>query len=136
MEYLLHISYNISFKQWIARTPKQKVDKENKKKTIQKTFKNTNSLIIDHVLQGKGTSNDGNTARRFFKEHKASAEILGIDSRIIEMFYVVLQVVSSGLSVDISKFRQYCETLAKKCIQSYPWYYMPVTVHKLLFHGE
>lgn len=66
MECVLHISYNMSFKQWSARQPEHKVERKLRKEKIQEQFKEQTGLRIDYVFQGKGTSNDGNTARRFF----------------------------------------------------------------------
>ena len=47
------------------------------KKTIETRFLNELSLRVDFPKQGFGTTNDGNTARRFFENQSKSAEITG-----------------------------------------------------------
>lgn len=92
-------------------------------------------LNIDVVKQGVGTTNDGNSARRFFENpHKVSI-ITGLDETLIEKFSVILQVISSGQPVDHIKFGEYCLKTAERYISLYKWYYMPSSVHKLLIHG-
>ncbi len=49
-------------------------------------------LMVDLVKPGgSGTSNDGNTARRFFKNPALSASITGIDEDLIRRFAGILQ---------------------------------------------
>ena len=50
---------------------------EKQKKTIQTRFLNELSLRVDFSKQGCVTTNDGNTARRFFENQSKSAEIKG-----------------------------------------------------------
>lgn len=54
-----------------------------RKKEIQKEFKIKMGLIVDQPKQVRGNSNDGNTSRRFFSDPETSAEITGIDIRLI-----------------------------------------------------
>lgn len=91
-------------------------------------------LLIDVVKQGKGTSNDGNTARKFFGNPQLSAEITGLDENLITRFSILLQAIASGNKINIPKFKDFAFQTAELYI-FYPWYYMPVSVHKLLLHG-
>lgn len=92
-------------------------------------------LLVDVVKQGAGNTNDGNTARRFFANPEATAQITGVDEELIKRFSVILQVISCGEHVDVEKFREYCATTARRYVDHYAWYYMPSSVHKLLLHG-
>ncbi|KAL4714339.1 hypothetical protein ACJJTC_009691, partial [Scirpophaga incertulas] len=92
-------------------------------------------LLVDIVKQGFGTTNDGNTARKFFREYEKSANITKIDENLIKLFAVVLQVISSGHAIHIERFRTYCRETAELFVHHYPWYNMPASVHKLLIHG-
>ncbi|EFN76000.1 hypothetical protein EAI_13214, partial [Harpegnathos saltator] len=47
---------------------------KERKKIVQEDFKNKMGLTIDVPKQGSGTTNDGNTARRFFVNSKLSSE--------------------------------------------------------------
>jgi hypothetical protein len=53
---------------------------------VQQGFKERLGLIIDQQKQGYGSSNDGNTARRFISNYSISAEITGVDQAILYYF--------------------------------------------------
>lgn len=55
----------------------QRVQFERRKKEIEKKFKEEMGLIIDMSKPNYGTSNDGNTPRRFFSNPTLSAELSG-----------------------------------------------------------
>ena len=135
-ECLLKISYRLEFKKWQAR---DKSDKEaaNRKREIivQQKFKSQLGLLVDVVKQGFGTTNDGNTARRFFDNPKISAEITGLNEKLIHQFSVLLQTISCGFEVDINAFENFAKETLNNYLEHYSWYFMPVTMHKLLFHG-
>lgn len=84
---------------------------------------------------GCGSTNDGNTARRFFENYEESALITGLNKDLIYRFYIILQTISSGFAIDTHKFREYTLDTAREFVRLYNWYYMPTTVHKLLIHG-
>lgn len=134
MECLLHISYNIDFQSWAARDENKKLRKL-KQEATQAEFREQSGLLIDIVKQGFGTTNDGNTARRFFKDYELTARITKIDVNLIKRFAVILQVISSGKLIKLEKFDAYCKETAKMYVELYPWYFMPASVHKLLIHG-
>lgn len=46
-----------------------------------------------------------------------------------------MQVIASGLAVNIAKFADYTKKTAEKYVSLYGWYYMPASVHKILIHG-
>lgn len=134
MECLLHIAYRLEVKKWNCRG----ADKEsinNRKSVIQRVFKEECGLLIDVVKQGAGTTNDGNTARRFFRNKATTARITGINEELIENSYVILQTIASGERVELTKFSLFCNETAELYVKLYPWYYMPSSVHKLLMHG-
>lgn len=78
---------------------------------------------------------DGNTARRFFKNTSVSASITEVEETLIKRFHVILQTMSSGHDVNVKKFKQYALETAKLFVDTYPWYPMSITVHKILIHG-
>lgn len=134
-EFLLHVAYNIPFKKWAANTAELKQLKRARKEKIQKLFREKTGLLVDFVKQGWSSSNDGNTARRFFANAELSAEITEIDVKLIKRFHTILQVISSPHRINATKFQQYTFQTAKYCVEKYGWYYMPASVHKLLIHG-
>lgn len=60
------------------------VKKAESKARIQNEFKERMGLRVDFVKQGSGTTNDGNTARRFFAEPEITASITMVDENIIK----------------------------------------------------
>lgn len=136
MEFLLHISYNLSFKKWSVRDPDLKKQQNETQKRIQQEFRKDLGLLVDIVKQGSGLTNDGNTARKFFSEIKTTAKITGLNEILIKRFAVILQAISCGEMIDAKRFGQYAMETAKMFVQDYGWYYMSSSVHKLLIHGE
>lgn len=96
---------------------------------------NLSSAFLFLPLAGKGTTNDGNTARRFFRNYKQSAEITGLDEELLKRFYILLAAINSGREINVHKFEEYALQTAKLYKELYSWYYMPAHVHKLLLHG-
>jgi hypothetical protein len=131
----LHIAYNLSFKKGIVREQADKTAKLGTKRRIQEDFRAKMGLIVDVVKQGSGTTNDGNTARKFFEDPKLTAEITGLDENLIYSFSVILQVVASGEQINITRFRKYAKDTTSCYVDLYGWYNMSPTVHKLLIHG-
>ncbi len=92
--------------------------------------------MLDFVKPGSGTTNDGNSARKFFKDYKATAKITGLNEDLLNRFRVILICLSSGREVDTVKFQQYASATADLYKFHYDWYKMPPSVHKVLFHGS
>lgn len=134
MECILHISYNIDFKKSSARG-NNKILKQNKKKQVQNDLKLQLSITVDIVKQGYGTTNDGNTARRFFANPGAVSNIIGVDKKLIERFGNILHVMASNYQIDCDKFDKYAHETAELFVYLYGWYNMPPSVHKVLIHG-
>lgn len=91
--------------------------------------------IVDKPQPGSGTSNDGNTARRFFRNSKQSSDITGINEELIRRFCVILETIASGYDINLEAFRLYTAETKTLYMELYPWYFMPVTVHKILVHS-
>lgn len=100
---------------------------------IQAKFKQI-GLIVDKPKQGGGNTNDGNMARRFFKDPSKSAEITE-NENLIRRLGVILQVISCSYEINVSAFANYVEDKWQLYTNLYPWYYMPISVHKILIHG-
>ncbi|XP_076292832.1 uncharacterized protein LOC143215029 [Lasioglossum baleicum] len=134
-ECCLHLSYKLGIQKWQARNHEEKEKVQERKRIIQNGLRCELGLVVDMPKPGFGTTNDGNTARRFFEDYKISALVTGVDETLIKRFYIILQVISSGFGIDSTKFYQYSMDTAKLYVDLYPWYYMPTSVHKLLIHG-
>lgn len=135
-ECLLHVSYKLVIQQWQARGNENKELVANNKKRIQELFQKEMGLLVDKPKPGFGSTNDGNTARRFFEDADTSSKITGIDKELITRFRTILLAISSGYSIKVKLFKNYCLNTARRFIDLYPWYNMPTSVHKILFHSS
>lgn len=136
LEMILHISYNLDFKKWMATGDENKELKKLKMGYVQERFRKELGLIIDKPKQVSGNTNDGNTARRFFYNSCVASDITGVDEELIHRLHIILQVLSSGIMVDAKAFGDYALETARFYVSKYNWYYMPSSVHKILIHGE
>ncbi|KAJ8876107.1 hypothetical protein PR048_024016 [Dryococelus australis] len=74
---------------------------EGRKEEITDRSRPEMGLLVDVVRQGRGTTNDGNTSRRFLKtQKKKSAEITRVDERLIHRLFVILRALSCGYDID------------------------------------
>lgn len=94
MEFVLHLGYNMEFKEWTAPKKGGHADtKKTTKESIQKEFRKQLNLWIDVVEQGSGTTNDGNTARTLFANPETVASITKVNVVIIKR-YIYLVCIS------------------------------------------
>lgn len=93
-------------------------------------------MYLDFVKPGGGNSNDGNTARKFFRDPEYAAKITGVDETLIRRFHVILIAVTSRKPVDTVKFDEYAIETLRHYNTEYDWYHLPTTVHKVLLHGS
>lgn len=133
-ECILHVAYKLPLKKWQVRGEGNKEIVVNRKKYIQEKFYREMGTV-DKPKPGFGNSNDGNTARRFFRDPEMSALITGVHLELIKRFKIILQAISSGHTINIEKFQNYALTTAKLFLEKYDCYPMPTTVHKILIHG-
>ena len=78
---------------------------------------------------GSGSSNNGNTARIFFRNAEQTAANIDVDVHFIKKIHVVLCILSSGFIIDGDKFKDYCITTAQLSVQLYSCYNMPQSLH-------
>lgn len=135
MECLLHVAYNIEFKRGRVDLRTRPI-KEARKDLIKRELREKIGIQIDTVKQGTGTTNSGNTSRRFFANPALISEITGLDEDIIKRFSIILEAITITEAVDPKKFGDFCLETAKKFVALYEWYNMPPTLHKILIHGK
>lgn len=136
-ESILHLAYKLPLKKGRLST-KNKEEAEivkQRKLEIQNEFKTKLGLLVDIPKAGFGSTNDGNTSRRFFADPELAAQITGVDSKLIYRFKVILETISSGHKIDTDKFSEFAMNTAKLYVQLYPWCPMTPTTHKILVHG-
>lgn len=94
LECILHIAYKLEIKKYSLRGTSEEEKKmcDLRKKEIQETLWKSIGIKVDKVVQGSGTSNTGNVARRFFKNADEAAAATGIDKQLISKFSTILQV--------------------------------------------
>lgn len=132
-ECILHLSYRLPFKTW--RIKDGTAEYTARKKEIITKLREETGLLVDVIKQGKGNTNDGNTARRFFRDPAQAARITEVDESLIKQFAVILEAISCGYKLNTDVFRTYALATARNFVLKYPWYYMSASVHKILIHG-
>lgn len=71
----------------------------------------------------------------YFTDTAFAAKTTGLEEQLIKRFRVILIALNSSEQVDGSKFHKYAMETAAYYKSKYDWYCMPVSVHKVLFHG-
>ena len=137
MECLLHIAYRLDFKTWQARGPEKQAFVKTRKLTLQRQLREKLGIIVDLPKSGgSGTTNDGNTSRRFFQNSETVSHVLGINEELTRRLYVILCTLSSLREINADRLEQFCAETARLYVLEYPWYPMPQAVHKLLLHSH
>nr|CAI5842174.1 unnamed protein product [Callosobruchus analis] len=95
-ECLLNLSYKLPWKQWQVTGEERKQLLETRKAGIKLKLKTQMGLIVDKPKPGYGSSNDGNTARRFFENAEISSTIKDIEVEVIKRFRTILIAIASG----------------------------------------
>ena len=134
-ENILHIAYRLPFKKWQARGEENKKLFAENKKQIQDQFRDRMGLLVDMPKVGFGNTNDGNTARRFFKDPTSSSNITGVNYELIYNLGIILRVISAGQKINIIELQTLIDETRRIYVTNYLWYNMSVTMHKLLIHG-
>ena len=134
-ESILHLSYKLPIQKWQARSNEDKQLVNERKMAIQKRFKDEMGLLVDIAKPGYGNTNDGNTARRFFSNPETASEITGVNLELIKRMNTILEAITSGFHIDITKYEDYADKTAKMYVELYNWHPMSPTMHKVLVHG-
>eukprot|EP00697_Spironema_sp_BW2_P000232 gnl/Spiro4/10310_TR5495_c0_g1_i1.p1 gnl/Spiro4/10310_TR5495_c0_g1~~gnl/Spiro4/10310_TR5495_c0_g1_i1.p1 ORF type:complete len:441 (+),score=60.59 gnl/Spiro4/10310_TR5495_c0_g1_i1:159-1481(+) len=136
LEWILHVAERLPVRSWQIRGDDKRALCAQAEATVKDKLRATLGIVVNQVKPGSGTTNDGNTARRFFANPKLAAECTGVDERLIECLHVLLQTVNTGYAVDINAFRQYGRDTATRAVALYPWFPIPTSPHKILIHGH
>ena len=137
LELILNIAYRLYVKKWQMRSVKDKAEFARRKKEVQEILWQKLRIKVGIPISvGAGTSNDGNTARRAFKNPAVLATCLGLDEQLLRNFRTILIALSCHLPIDPVLFGDLCNATAEIYVKSYNWYNMSSTLHKILIHGS
>ena len=64
------------------------------------------------------------------------SEITDVDEFLIWRLYNILCFINSNCTFDVNKFKIYCDETYNLYVNLYAWFYMPVSLHKLLVHSS
>ena len=96
------------------------------------------NLRISEVKHGKGSTNNGNTARKFFKKNPdVTASILGVDKKIVSLFAELLDAFNNPnikpcSSTFNAKARELFDFLTSPALKRFP---LTQSVYRFLCHG-
>jgi hypothetical protein len=137
MEYILKISYMLKFKKSsvVKLNADEKEQMDRRRDEIKERLREEIGVVIDRFIPGRGSSNTGNVARKFFRHHATVSRITEVDHECIQRLYHIMILLTGTRKINLENFTAYTKATAEKFVSLYPWCYMPVSVHKLLVHS-
>ena len=108
---------------------------DRRKRKIQRTLFNHYGVKVDLCLQGHGTTNTGNLARKCLSQPELFDKCLELDLEYVKNLGKVLLCFKTKKRVDLDKLESFCFKIYEKHYITYPWARLNPTVHKLLRHG-
>lgn len=133
MELFLKIAYRLTMPQPTWRVRKTNNIVQAREKEINSELRKNLGLRISEPIPGGGNTNDGNTARRFFREYKTVSNITGIDINLLERMHTLLVVINCKGNINHVEFQIYAEKTRKLYVTLYGWYPLSPTVHKVFW---
>uniref|UniRef100_A0ABD2W9W8 Uncharacterized protein n=1 Tax=Trichogramma kaykai TaxID=54128 RepID=A0ABD2W9W8_9HYME len=130
-KHLLHLSYRLELD-----PPGWDVHKFKERKfKIQRVLYERFGIKVDLCLQGHGTTNTGNLARRCFIDPKLFDTCLELDSKLVENLAYIILCFKSKQTLDLDKLEKFCHETYWYHYEKYKWSRMNPSTHKLLMHG-
>jgi len=134
-ECLIHLACFLPQESWTAGVDIN-LRVVQRKAEIQTEFRKQMGLLIDKLRVGCYVStSDANTAKKAFQNEEEFSRICGLNQDLIHSFNVILTTMSCDYEIDGDEFGQYCLTTAELFSDLYPWFHIPLVVHKILYHG-
>ena len=133
LEFILNLAYKLVVKVHKKSDTTRKIIEETTKK-VKAAIYDKLSIKVSQVKPGVGTTNDGNLARKFFKNHVKMATATGINHDLLIRFYTLLTVINSGFKLKTDTFKSYARGTYDLLQKEYKWYKIPPSVHAMLFH--
>ncbi|KAG5890325.1 hypothetical protein JTB14_009140 [Gonioctena quinquepunctata] len=113
-EWMLNLSYKLKLCKWQARGSEDKEKVQSEKKIIQDEFKTKLGILVDKPKHGYGSTNDGNSARRFFENYEISADITGLNKTLIYRSWIIRDAIAP-----IGLLSEYAQESKNKAIKTY-----------------
>lgn len=110
-------------------------EKEREMAAIKTKLFDAFNVRVDEVKHGSGTSLNGNSSRKCFKDASTLAQVLGINEELVKRFKFTLLAFKQKEGVDLQTLANYCTETYRLFFHLYPWAKMNPSVHKMLRHG-
>lgn len=120
LNFFLQIAYRIDIASAEDTHVKNKAVIKVRKAEIQTELKKVLGITVDKPMFNYGSSNDGNTAKKFFKNFKKTSECTGLDADILEHFYVMITAISTKGKVNAANLADYDEETRSLMHVTYP----------------
>ena len=85
---------------------------------------------------GKGSSNDGNTARRVLEDEEYLSKQTGISVNLIHRLNIIRIALTCTKKKNAKKFQAYCTVTKEVYNKELPWYPAPPSLHKMFDHCD
>ncbi|GBN05153.1 hypothetical protein AVEN_182359-1 [Araneus ventricosus] len=63
-------------------------------------------------------------------------EITGVEFNLIKRLVIILECINCNMKINLDKFAEFSRVTQDIYLRKYSWYPMPVSLHKILFHGR
>ena len=108
---------------------------EQRKAQVQRRLYNDFGIKVDQVLQGHGTTNTGNLARKCFAEPKKFANSLEINEEFVERIATIILLFKCKKTLNLDDVEIFCLDTYEMHYVLFPWTRINPSLHKLLMHG-
>ena len=114
-------SYKMPIMKWQVRIEDEINIFKLRKVEVRAELRKRMGHVIDKPrVGGAGTSNNGNTARRFFRQYDVSANVMNMDADLVKRLHIILATMSCGYDINYSKFKTFCWETAIALCRSVP----------------
>ncbi|GBN79833.1 hypothetical protein AVEN_218409-1 [Araneus ventricosus] len=82
--------------------------------------------------QKSGNTNDGNTARKFFRHPEKTEEITGVEFNLIKRLGIILECINCNIKINLEKFAEYTRVSQNIYLRNYSWPKILVTLRDII----
>lgn len=113
LEYMLPVAYRLGLQREKRKCriciKEEKLMVRNRKTSMKTEIKKELGLLLDVPKVNSGNTNDGNSARRFFKNAEKIAPITGLDKSNLQRFETILIVLYSRFVISVEFLMAHCD---------------------------
>jgi hypothetical protein len=131
---LFKIGCRLGFQKWRV-TKNFEPQYQNARKIINAELWKHFHVTLDEPRSTGGTSTTGSACRKLLQNPQLFADCLGLSRALVVRLAKILKVINCKLDINTEYFGKFALDTYRLFTESYNWFYMPQTLHKILAHG-